>query len=461
MEYVIIGACIVVAIAGGIVLYVKNKRTKNELGNTAVVVSKTSSSKLQASEVANDLVIQIGILPADAISDETKLVEITDSKVLAHINNLVPGLAQAGNAANNATQAVKANGEVLYRAIIPAGAKLTDSKAMEGAVRGIYHGADGIRGHANLVAVEAQKGTAVVANTAAAAMSVASMIVGQYYMTQINAELGAISDGISQIQNFQDNEYRSRIFSLVAHVKKIADFQTEILENDELRLSKIAQLDSLEEECTKLLGQANLTLAGFAKKSGLNYDGYEKALENAQNWFMYQQSLEYAKEHFHAKNITYRQMALEDICQIDEQFDLITSSLAFDYAEDLDKLMKNIYGLLKYGAHFVFSMSHPMATAWDGQYDRYTRTESGERLYANISNYMVEGKRTVKWVVEDYEVYHRTFSSIVNTIVNAGFLIEECEESHVSDEMRKQYPAQFGGTLHRPDFIFFRCKKQS
>ena len=161
MEYVIIGACIVVAIAGGIVLYVKNKRTKNELGNTAVVVSKTSSSKLQASEVANDPVIQIGILPADAISDETKLVEITDSKVLAHINNLVPGLAQAGNAANNATQAVKANGEVLYRAIIPAGAKLTDSKAMEGAVRGFYHGADGIRGHANLVAVEAQKGTAV------------------------------------------------------------------------------------------------------------------------------------------------------------------------------------------------------------------------------------------------------------------------------------------------------------
>ena len=94
MEYVIIGACIVVAIAGGIVLYVKNKRTKNELGNTAVVVSKTSSSKLQASEVANDPVIQIGILPADAISDETKLVEITDSKVLAHINNLVPGLAR-------------------------------------------------------------------------------------------------------------------------------------------------------------------------------------------------------------------------------------------------------------------------------------------------------------------------------------------------------------------------------
>lgn len=34
-----------------------------------------------------------------------------------------------------------------------------------------------------------------------------------------------------------------------------------------------------------------LTLAGFAKKSELDYEGYEKALGNAQDWFMYQKSL--------------------------------------------------------------------------------------------------------------------------------------------------------------------------
>ncbi|MCM1158173.1 MAG: hypothetical protein NC300_05560 [Bacteroidales bacterium] len=291
MQYVIIGICVVAAIAVGVVLYLKTKQSNDESANTSVVASKPSSDGLQTTEAVNELVIQMELLPVEAIPDEIKLVEITDSKVLAHVNNFVLGLAQAGNTVNNAAQAAKANGEVLYRAIIPAGAKLTDSKAMEGAVRGIYHGADGIKGHANLVAVEAQKGTAVVANTAAAAMGVASMVVGQYYMTQINAELGVISDGISQIQDFQDNEYRSRVFSLVAHVKKIADFQTEILENDELRLSKISQLDSLEEECTQLLGQANLTLAGFAKKSDLDYESYEKAVGNAQDWFMYQQSL--------------------------------------------------------------------------------------------------------------------------------------------------------------------------
>lgn len=163
---------------------------------------------------------------------------------------------------------------------------------MAGAVRGFYHGVDGrIQGHANLIPFEAQKATEVIANTVAAAMSVASMVVGQYYMAQINSQLGVIRDGISQIADFQDNEYRSRVFSLVAHIKKIADFQVEILENDELRISKITQLDSLEKECTQLLGQANLTLVGFAKKTSLDYKQYEKTLRNAQNWFIYQKSL--------------------------------------------------------------------------------------------------------------------------------------------------------------------------
>ena len=282
MEYIGIGIAVAVIITAGIIIYsILKKREVIPSGDREVIPSGD-----------NELNILIEMLSAEAIDDDTKLVEITDSKVLAHVNNLVPGFVKVGNAVNNVAQAVQAtNGGVLYRAVIPAGAKLTNSKALEGAVRGIYHGADGIKGHAIFMAAEAQKATAAVANTVATAMGVASMVVGQYYMTQINAELGEISDGISQIRDFQDNEYRSRVFSLVAHVKKIADFQTEILEKDELRLSKIAQLDSLEEECTQLLGQANLTLEGFAKKTGLDYEAYKKALGNAQNWFMYQKSL--------------------------------------------------------------------------------------------------------------------------------------------------------------------------
>jgi len=292
MEYIGIGICVIAVVAICIFIVKRKKNAKEANQNEDVKTDGEERAIAVSNDAPVELVIEMEMLPAETIKDKNALVEITDSNLLAHVNNLVPGLAQAGNSVNNVAQAVKAaNVGVLYRAIIPAGTKLTDSKAMEGAVRGFYRGAEGIQGHANLVAVEAQKGTAVVANTVAAAMGVASMVVGQYYMTQINAELGAISDGISEIQNFQDNEYRSRVFSLLAHVKKIADFRTEILENNELRISKINQLDSLEEECTQLLGQANLTLAGFAKKTNLDYEKYEKVVGNAQNWFMYQKSL--------------------------------------------------------------------------------------------------------------------------------------------------------------------------
>lgn len=115
------------------------RRKKNNPNASANLKTDAEKQETAVSDDApTELIIEMEMLPAEVIKDESALVEITDSKVLAHVNNLVPGLAQAGNAANNVAQAVQAtNGGVLYRAIIPAGAKLTDSKAMEGAVRGI------------------------------------------------------------------------------------------------------------------------------------------------------------------------------------------------------------------------------------------------------------------------------------------------------------------------------------
>ena len=122
-----IGIIIIVAIAVGIILYTKSKKKVSVLSetkaetNTVLIKQKDALAETQQSD---ELVIQMEMLPVEAVGDESKLVEITDSKVLAHVNNLVPGLAQAGNEVNNAAQAAKVNGEVLYRAIIPAGASV-------------------------------------------------------------------------------------------------------------------------------------------------------------------------------------------------------------------------------------------------------------------------------------------------------------------------------------------------
>ena len=170
--------------------------------------------------------------------------------------------------------------------------------------------------------------------------------------------------------------------------------------------------------------------------------------------------LAFARTRNGGENITYRRLAMEALDAIDAQFDLVTSSLAFDYVEDFEGLMAAIHRRLKAGGELVFSMSHPIVTAWDGVYDRYTRTQTGERLYANLRNYCVEGPRKVDWVVKGYECFHRTVSTLINALVRAGFTIWECQEAHAPDELRQRYPDLFGGTLHRPEFIFFRCEKR-
>lgn len=251
MKYVGV-LCVIAMVVVAVLLILRLKKLDDEATNSkekSASPNVKDNCEIVKNNVTNDLGIKIEQLSIDEFDcNDSNLIEIKDSKVLEHINNLVPSLAQVGNNLNNATQAIKAANEgTLYRAIIPKDAVLAESKAMDGAFRGIYHGTDGIKGHANLESVKTQTESAVIANTAAAAMNVASIVVGQYYMTQINAELDVICDGISQIQNFQDNEYRSRVFSLIIQVKKIADFQLEILENNELRISKINQLDSLEE----------------------------------------------------------------------------------------------------------------------------------------------------------------------------------------------------------------------
>ena len=293
MEYVVFSITIVVAIFVGVVLLKKYRKTNTatSFGRDLILSSKKDGDLINSDSDFQELMIRLETLPAESIPDQNKLVAITDSTILARVNNLVPELAQIGNSARNTVQAVKKSGEVLYKVVIPNGAKLADSKSMHGAVRGFYRGADGIRGHANLVAQQAANGTEIVSNAVSSAMNVGSLIVGQYYMAQIHSELEAIGDEIGKISDFQNNEFRSRVFSLVAHAKTIADFQIEILENDELRQSKISQLDSLEEECTKLLGQANLTLVDFTKKNDLDFETYEKQLRVAQQWYMYQKTL--------------------------------------------------------------------------------------------------------------------------------------------------------------------------
>lgn len=238
--------------------------------------------------------------------EEQRIVKIEDTRLLAEIDRAIPVAAHAAvnaDAAAKVGKAVEAHNKAaesagqLYRAIIPKGTELADSQAMEGAKRGIFHAERGIKGHANLVPVEQQQidpnlgQELAAANVAGSVMNIASLVVGQYYMAQINGRLESVEEGIGKISEFQNVEYRSAVYALVAAVKKSSTFRFEVMENDELRIRELSYLKERENEYAKLLGHANITIEQISKKRGLDFDGYEAAVRTADSWWQYQQVL--------------------------------------------------------------------------------------------------------------------------------------------------------------------------
>ena len=148
--------------------------------------------------------------------------------------------------------------------------------------------------------------------------------------------------------------------------------------------------------------------------------------------------LEIAKEENSDSKITYINMPMENISQLNEKFDIVVSSLAFHYVEDFSGVVKNIYDMLNENGIFLFSQENPLCTCFSGG-NRWTKDENGNKLYINLSNYGIEGERESSWFVDNVKKYHRTFSTIINTLIETGFKIEKIIEPLPTEELLKNF----------------------
>jgi hypothetical protein len=283
MDYflVIILSTIIVALIAALVIKSRRKANSNsedvlETVNSAPITAET----LEAERIQDSgITIPIERLPVTTEIDEKSLFEITDRTVIARISETIPAAAET--AAKTITNKALKNVE-LYKAVIPSGATLTESKQMEGAVRGFYSGAKGIKGHANLVEVDPTKISKAtsVANGVANVMNVGSLVVGQYYMSEINSKLETMTKSIDKISDFQTREFKSRSLSLLSRVGEISQFSSEIMENDEQRKIKLTTLENLKGIATELLGQVNLTITDISQKSpNPDYKKYQEKVD--------------------------------------------------------------------------------------------------------------------------------------------------------------------------------------
>lgn len=236
----------------------------------------------------NELQVQVEQLPDVFEDNGLALVEIEDDKVINRIISAVPQLAQAGVNVGAVAEGVQLANQGVYQAILPAGAKLVNSKDMEGAVRGFFRNKKGIAGQANWMNADSAVNKIAAANIANAAMGAAALVVGQYYMKQINCELSDMNSKISKLVDFQMAEYKGKVLTLMTQVKRASEFQTEILEDNNLRNEEIQRLQGLETTCMDLLNQANVTISELSSKEGESFEKYDKLMSEVAIWQKYQ-----------------------------------------------------------------------------------------------------------------------------------------------------------------------------
>ncbi len=155
--------------------------------------------------------------------------------------------------------------------------------------------------------------------------------------------------------------------------------------------------------------------------------------------------LEIARGKTSLPQIEYSCCAIEDVDFPAESFDIILSSLVFHYVADYETLIEKTYKMLKVGGDLIFTVEHPVFTAY-GTQDWYYNI-NGEIQHFPVDNYYYEGKRTAIFLGEKVTKYHRTLTTYLNTLLLNGFTINQIVEPEppksmmdipeMQDEMRR------------------------
>ena len=237
------------------------------------------------------------ILPEDVNVEEDKVHEISDEIVINRLNMLVPQIVNGYKqfADKKVVEHIKEiENTKLYQIIIPEGAKLYKSKDLAGAFRGGYSVNGQLAGQANLVPVTIgnTRDLSSMADTTATVMNVASLVVGQYYMSEINDKMEKMLGNLDKIADFQQMEFKARILALISKVGKISQFNAEIIENEEIRKRTLDNLSRHEDEATELLQQVNLSIEHLVSKNTSNdFEQYKENTYEFDKLITYQQYL--------------------------------------------------------------------------------------------------------------------------------------------------------------------------
>ncbi|HLR52428.1 MAG TPA: class I SAM-dependent methyltransferase [Candidatus Avamphibacillus sp.] len=162
------------------------------------------------------------------------------------------------------------------------------------------------------------------------------------------------------------------------------------------------------------------------------------------------------KENGHER-IDYICTPIEELELHNQKFDLIISSLAIHYIKDYSKLIVKVDSLLSKNGEFIFSTEHPIVTARN-EMNNWVKDNNGNKLHWALDNYQEEGKREQHWYIDGIIKYHRTISTLMNTLIDNGFILEKIIEPQSIPAGLEQMP-KLTSEERRPSFIVIKSRK--
>lgn len=103
-----------------------------------------------------------------------------------------------------------------------------------------------------------------------------------------------------------------------------------------------------------------------------------------------------------------------------------------------------------------FAVEHPVFTAYGSQVWFYS--DSGEILHFPVDRYYYEGPRQAVFLGEKVTKYHKTLTTYLDGLLQAGFSIERVVEPQPPEEMRDQPGMK--DEMRRPMMLIIAARKK-
>ena len=155
------------------------------------------------------------------------------------------------------------------------------------------------------------------------------------------------------------------------------------------------------------------------------------------------------------KAITYERADLERLALPTGSFDLAYSSLALHYIENLGSLLDGVHRALVPGGRLVFSVEHPLYTA--PSRPGWVEDGSGYKTWP-LDRYLEEGPRSTDWLAKGVIKQHRTIGTILNLLLERGFMLARVEEWGPTDAQIAAHP-EWAVERQRPPFLLVSARR--